>query len=611
MRFRSLFALGALALASACSGHGSTALIPQGATAQSNQTKSIAQSVSGPSLGLGSTKPASVTAPSGWAATGTQAIPLSGTDLGALSPTQAVTIRVGLQLQNASQLKSLIASAQTISPSSFTSQFGPSNAQVSAVSSYLSSQGFTNITVEPNNVLISANGTAAQAAKAFNTTLHSFSLNGASVYANVTPAYVPSALAGQVVAVLGLNNVQAMKPPAKFQPQPTPCNVEGVSTPSQACLRFYDPATFQLAYDAPQNATGNHTTVAVMAWGDPTQAIQYLRQNEQAFNLPQANVHPVQVGLYAPDNSSADTEWTLDMTYSSGMATQLQNLYIYHTTSATDSDIALNYSKWVTDHVAQIGNSSFGECEVYPYLDGSMLVDDELFAEGAAQGQTMFASTGDTGAFCPADGLGENGVPAGAPMINYPAASPYVVAVGGTDLFSNADGTYEGESGWESGGGGISQFEYGPSWEAQAQTVNSACSTSGAGCTYRGIPDVAMDASLETAALLYGGSAVNGSCTPCTAAGTSLASPLSAGAYARIQSSHNNQLGFAAPLYYKNYYENAAGAVSQGPPPTEPWGGFHVILAGANGLWTTQPGYSYVTGLGSVDISVLNSEIGK
>jgi pseudomonalisin len=553
-----------------------------------------------------------VTAPSGWAATATQAIPLVGTDLGVLSSTQAVTIRVGLQLQNVSGLKSQIASRKKISRSAFVSQYGPTSAQVSAVSSYLSSQGFANIKVEPNNVLISATGTAAQAATAFNTTLHSFNLNGATVFANVTPAYVPSSLAGQVVAVLGLNNVQSMQPPSKFQPQPTACSFEGVSTPSQACLRFYDPPTFQLAYDAPQNQTGNQTTVAVMSWGDPAQAIQYLQLNEQEFNLPPATVNPVQVGTYASDaGSDADSEWTLDMTYSTGMAQQVANLYIYHTTSGTDSDVALNYSHFVSDNLAQIGNSSFGECEVYPYLDGAMVTDDELFAEAAAQGQTMFVSTGDTGGFCPVDGIGENGVPAGgAVMVNYPAASPYVVAVGGTDLFSQANGTYQGESGWESGGGGISQFEYGPSWESPAQTVNSACSTSGAGCTYRGTPDVAMDASLETAALLYGGSAVNGSCTPCTAAGTSLASPLAAGSYARMQSGHNNQLGFAAPLFYNNYYENAAGALNQGPPPTEPWGGFHVILTGTNGVWTAQPGYSYLTGLGSFDISVLNSQIG-
>lgn len=53
--------------------------------------------------------------------------------------------------------------------------------------------------------------------------------------------------------------------------------------------------------------------------------------------------------------------------------------------------------------------------------------------EYGAQGQTMFASAGDTGASCAVEST--NGVPdSGPPMVNYPASSPYVVGVGGTRL---------------------------------------------------------------------------------------------------------------------------------------------------------------------------------
>ncbi len=81
---------------------------------------------------------------------------------------------------------------------------------------------------------------------------------------------------------------------------------------------------------------------------------------------------------------------------------------------------------------------------------------------------------------------------------NIPASSPYAVAVGGTDLFSNVDGTYLGEQAWQSGGGGVSQFEYSPSWEQRVQPVG----TTAAGYSFRGVPDVAYDAALETGALL-------------------------------------------------------------------------------------------------------------
>jgi subtilase family serine protease len=125
----------------------------------------------------------------------------------------------------------------------------------------------------------------------------------------------------------------------------------------------------------------------------------------------------------------------------------------------------------------------------------------------------------------------------------------------------------------------------------------------------RGVPDVAMDASLETGAELWGGSAVNGSCTPCVTGGTSLSSPLSAGVWARLQTAHGNKLGFAPVYYYKNFVSHAAGSVNAGPPPWQPDGGFHDILSGSNGLYTAAPGYDYTTGLGSFDISVLNGQV--
>jgi subtilase family serine protease len=341
-----------------------------------------------------------------------------------------------------------------------------------------------------------------------------------------------------------------------------------------------------------------------MAEGNVNSSIADLRVNESHFNLPQVPVNVVPVGLPSTDTAGAD-EWTLDMTYSSGIAGNLKALYLYDTTSLTDSDIALEYNKWVTQHRTNIGNSSFGGCEFGPYLDGSMLVDDEILLEGAAQGQTMFVSTGDSGGFC---GVGvPNGVPAGAPFVEYPAASPYVVAVGGTDLFSNADGTYKGENSWEAGGGGLSQFEYSPYWEASEQPVSAQ------GQNFRGLPDVAMDASLESGALLYtSGSAVNGSCTPCTSGGTSLASPLAAGVFARLQTAHHNTLGFAPPLFYNNYHAHAApGTALLGPPPTQPIGGFHDVLTGSNVTYSALPRYDYTTGLGSFDISIANAQIGQ
>ncbi len=507
-------------------------------------------------------------------------------------------------MRNKSALQSAVAHGAIVSDSAFMSTYAPTNAQVNAAKTYLASKGFRNIVVEPNNLLISADGTTAQAEAAFGTSLHNFTLSGKPFHANSTAAFVPAALSGVVIAVLGLSNA----PTIHAGPKVTPC-VAGVTNP---CARFYDPITFRVAYhatdmdgkvsDSPggdDDDTAHNTTIAIMAEGNLAPAISDFRFNEQKFGLPQVPLVVKPVGIPSPDTAGAG-EWTLDMTYSTGIAGKVKTLYAYDTTSLTDSDIALEYSHWVTDNLGKIGNSSFGECEFFPYIDGSMLVDDMLFLEGASHGQTMFASTGDNGGFCGV-GVPPNGVPGGAPFVEYPASSQYVVAVGGTDLFSNADGTYKGETAWEAGGGGLSQFESAPYWEAEAQPV------AGQGQNFRGAPDVSMDAALETGALLYQGG------VQYITGGTSLSSPLAAGSYAIMQTQHNNTLGFAPPRFYKIYAMNPTATPVIGPPPTQKIGGYHDIIVGsnANPIGTAAPRYDYATGLGSFDVLATNAIIGN
>ena len=95
---------------------------------------------------------------------------------------------------------------------------------------------------------MSADGTAAQAAKAFDTTLESFSLNGAKVYVNTQPALVPSSLGGVVSAVLGLNNAAKMTVHPALRPKDTQCFPSGGSP--AGCLPLFDAAGVQTDYDA-------------------------------------------------------------------------------------------------------------------------------------------------------------------------------------------------------------------------------------------------------------------------------------------------------------------------------------------------------------------------
>ena len=84
-----------------------------------------------------------------------------------------------------------------------------------------------------------------------------------------------------------------------------------------------------------------------------------------------------------------------------------------------------------------------------------------------------------------------------------------------------------------------------------------------------------MDADPNTGAIVYSNGDVN------YVGGTSLSSPLAAGAWARLQTSYGNTLGFAGPRLY-------AGYPAFGTPPGDPRGltqkvdGLNDVLTGAN-----------------------------
>lgn len=522
-----------------------------------------------------------------WTSTSTKAVAPSlanAVSQGLLPDATPIHVNLGLQIQNRAALVAYVRHittpgdalyGQELEPAAFAAKYSPSSAQVQSVVSYLNAAGFKNLQVEPNQLMISADGTAATVRKAFNTQLGSFKVNGTSVFANLTAAQVPSQFAGLVGAVLGLNNAARMA---------TPISKMDVSVPVYPGA--YHPQDFWKAYDVGSTPSGSKTAIAIFAEGDVSGVVTDLRLAEASNRLPKVPVKVVQVGLASPDVAGLD-EWDMDTQYSTGLANSVSTLYIYTTTSLTDSDVGLMFNHFVSQKVARAGSASFGICEFFPFLDGSMLVDDNAFLEGAAQGQTVFASSGDNGSACGV--LPTNGVPvSGPPFAEYPASSSYVIGVGGTTLLTNADGTYNNEATWYAGGGGLSQFELSPFWQVP---VNPA-STLG-----KGVPDIAMDADPESGAYVF----VSGT-EECCYGGTSLSSPMALGIFARLQSAHSNKLGHAGPVFYK-------GATPL-PSPASP-AGFHDIILGTNGLFLALPGYDYTTGLGSFDIAAYNAALPK
>ncbi|HTA38240.1 MAG TPA: S53 family peptidase [Candidatus Acidoferrales bacterium] len=591
MKKLSIAALAGVLVASCSGGHGSS-LIP---SAPSVRTETAV--------------------PNGWAATATRGVkPVRGDDAGEFASAatrsahtiaRSIPVRVGLALRNVPQLQAAIASHQIVSRGEFLARYAPTSTNAEAVASYLRSQGVRKVAVTPDRLLVAGEGQPEQLEPAFHTSIHAFSGANGPEYANVKPALVPERFSGIVSGVLGLNST------AKLAFTPSPCFPTNPAPSGTPCLRDFGPQEMQTFYHVANTPAASQTTVAIMAEGNVSQAVADLRYAEQQNGLPQVPASIVQVGMASSDTSGLD-EWDLDSQASTGLAGTVKHLYFYATTSLTDSDVANEYDRWVTDDKAQLGNSSFGECEYSANLDGAMAVDDEILMEAAAQGQTMFASTGDNGSACPV--VAANGAPAsGLPMVNYPASSPYVVGVGGTTLASNNDDTYLGELAWNAGGGGLSQFENSPKYMQKVQIVGG----SAAEANLRGLPDIAMAADPNSGGFnvytVQPLQTATGPCgEPCAVGGTSESSPLAMGAYARMQTAHHNALGFAGVRLYDIYIANSsASSTPTGPPPTQTVDGYHDVITGSNGAYAALPGFDYTTGMGTLDIALTNQFIGQ
>ncbi len=561
-------------------------------------------------------------AESGWAPTATRGITLSNFSiqahsLGPLPATTPLRVMLGLQLQNEAQLNSAILAVNTpgspsygkfLTPSEFVATYSPSSSQIQAVESYLSRMGLTNISAPSNGLYVVANGTAAVIEAAFNTTLWQYQVSGPNgeptrtVYANTQPAQVPASLGGIVLSVVGLQNVDTMHTFLGSWPAAAPIpSVTAPSTPANPAT--FSPQDFWKVYDVGAIAAASNTTIAIFAEGNLAgilpnpanpSAPSDLRQFESENNLPQVPVQIVQVGLGSSDTSGA-VEFDMDTQESTGMAGTVKQLIVYDADSMNDVDLIPGFNAFVTQDRAQAGSASFGGCETLEYLSGAMPLYDQIFRQAAVQGQTVFASTGDSGSACGLVG-DTNGVPlSGVPaMVEFPASDTYVMGAGGTTILVDSNYNVIKTTAWDAGGGGFSLWEYSGAWQSPFVPVDAGTSVVGGG---KGVPDVAMDADFLLSAAGFvsgGGDTTNG--------GTSLASPLSLGSWARIQGAHKNALGFAGPVLY---------ALATPGAPFSTITGMTDVTLGSNGIYPATSGWDFATGLGSFDIAAVSSRVGQ
>lgn len=524
-------------------------------------------------------------------------------------------------------------------------RFGVPAARTRHVIEQLTAAGLTIERQDATGDYISATGTVQQVETAFAVTERVYSAAGTTFLANTTGPLVDAA--DGVLTVVGLNTLQhftrpsdvrhaAATPPRPAQDTCTQGTCVGNTTPQDLWSVYGQPAAYQ--------AQG--VRMAIIGEGDPKNLLGYLRKQEAAYGLPAVpfTVHCVQ-GNSCGTDTSGDGEWQIDTQASGGMAPRSAGEELYFAKSILDPDLNNSFIAWAQDpNGPQLASASLGECETSPangvftgplgptnanltsgpqavqaFGNGEAAAVDPVLRTAVMMGKTLFASTGDTGSSCPVVilplvGAGNGVVNQGVPEQNYPAVSPNVVAVGGTVLYTNDNGSGAApnyvpgkppatrvlEYAWPFGGGGASLYQPAPVWQHSTPNVTEPCVVSADGTKAatgqlcRGVPDVAA----QSGDVVSNGYSVYGASGFTAGGGTSLSSPLWLGMWARVQGAAGRNLGFAAPLLYRVGNDLAAAKRD-----------FFDITVGGNGLHPATAGWDYATGFGVPNVGGLIADL--
>ncbi|HTZ22393.1 MAG TPA: S53 family peptidase [Streptosporangiaceae bacterium] len=614
-----------------------------------------------------------------------------------------MSVEVVLQPGDAQGLSSLLGSLYTqgsadygrwLGAGQFDARFAPSAATVQAMTSYLRGKGLT-VQRTDTPFLLRAIGSSTQMDAAFATTINNYrNAQGKKFFSNDSVASVPNTLAKSVLGIVGLTNTVRLKPAvqlaasgstasAKAHGGEPSCEIayptnlaELQAIPANGPFNGYGggpgcsgltPSQTNSMYNAPnagpagKGAGANVAVFELSAYNH--QDINHWAQTfyGNGYHPRLANIN-VDGGPLAPNTSQCpvgdtcfygyggDIEVEADIEQDLTISPDASHVLVYNAPNDETGQTELDeYATIANQDIADSISSSWGECEPDAGL-GYAEAENVLFEQMAAQGQSMFASSGDTGAFeCIRDGTFSNW----APLESLdPASQPWVTSTGGTSFTSfdpgdNPDPSYPGrdEAVWNTinicsgnnsstatdtgivdcgaygaGGGGHSIFWPMPNYQRgpgviSAYTVRgpSNCALASRGQACREGPDISANADPLTGYAEYctgssyvspnpNGSLYTSACfglTPTPGApgwfhigGTSLSAPLWGALFADRDAFHGHRAGNANYLLYALFDNPRTYAAD-----------FHDILGlpleNNNGFYPVTRNFDQATGIGS------------
>jgi len=455
--------------------------------------------------------------------------------LGGLLPAdQPMRLAISLPLHNQSTLDATLADLYNqaspnyhhwLTTEKFVQQFGPTEQDVNQVVNFAQKHGLTVTAIHPNRMVVDVTGPVSAVSEAFSVELLQYE-HPTEARTFFGPDQAPSVDTGvPILAVEGLDNF--------ILPQPSSLVVSNADGAGPTNGWVYRPA---FAPGVFWDGTGQ--SIALFEIGSPADPVVDIADYNATSGGPPINYSYVLLDGVAPPVSGSGAgggEEDLDI-YNSYCMAPMAAIITYNGESAVD----------ILNSMASQNTCKTISCSWS--FSPAPSTFSQILQQMAAQGQSMFDASGDSGL---------NGYFTGWDD------SPYLTSVGGTVLGENATGGWLYEDGWSGSAGGISPTFAIPSWQ---QGINmTACNGS---TTMRNIPDVSMP----------------------SPDGTSGAAPLWAGfvALANQQAAvyGNPTAGFINPVIYN---------IFKGPNYTLD---FHDVTSGNSGAQCAV-GYDLVTGIGT------------
>ncbi len=442
---------------------------------------------------------------------------------------------------------------------------------------YLRATGATQVKIDGTGLYADATMTVGLAQRLFGADLADFRSNTASAARFVAPTssvHIPAALSGAVTGVVGLDTQplnsgqteipkpaplvasagvtgDAVNPGSAYQPRSGTASgcadgqASGGFTPNQ----YQGAYGFGPLYAAGLNGTGERVALIEI---NGYKAVD-ISAFASCFGLTVPKVTQYGVGIKHP-LPAVNGETTLDLEVLTAAAQGLKGIDVYESHPlASDVLRALTLPLTNPGRKPDVISASLGSCErdAKRAIGGNNITSVESALQiAAASGISVLASSGDDGSSSCFD---DQGVPEPRQAVSFPASSPWVTSVGGTNFVLNPDNSISSQDVWNSpsgaGGGGYSILFKRPGYQNGFTTA-----------THRVVPDVAMLADTSPGYAIY--CTAKGDCQDAPPVGpwgefggTSAGTPLLAGGLAVIDEAlrrnGRQDIGLANPLFYK------------------------------------------------------------